>query len=119
MKVIAYLDYAIKQLDIARLKHEDAPAASASHERMALLALRLERIPTHAEHDASWSAAESRSTLDVKTLTKTLGSHRVAIKEAAAHGDDAAVDVALNSMGITMMSIVIICLDIIDHKPTD
>jgi hypothetical protein len=49
-----YLSYAISQLQAAKRKEEDAPASAASHERMALLALQLERVPTGAEHDASW-----------------------------------------------------------------
>lgn len=56
---LAYLEYAVSQLRAALCKWaDDAPAAAAGHERSALLALQLERQPTIAEWNASWSTRE-------------------------------------------------------------
>lgn len=47
--MIDHRAYAIRQLQVALEKAEDAPVAAQGHEDMAALALRLQRVPTAAE----------------------------------------------------------------------
>ena len=59
-----YLRYAAGQLMAAMDKRADAPASSAHHERSALLALQLERIPTLQEWNDSWAGPDGRRAPD-------------------------------------------------------
>lgn len=60
--------YAMRQLQIAIEKDADAPAAAAQHERQALMALKLERIPTAHESLDSWKS--DAETADLLTALK-------------------------------------------------
>lgn len=62
--------YAIRQLQIAIEKDADAPASAAMHERQALMALRLERVPHPHETLDSWK--EESGPVDLREALKTL-----------------------------------------------
>lgn len=51
-----YVAYALKQLQVAVDKQDDAPASAAMHERQALFALAKKRIPTVRESLNSWES---------------------------------------------------------------
>jgi hypothetical protein len=51
-----YLAYAAHNLRAAMEKREDAPCASSEHEMAALVALKLERVPTYPEIVQEWAA---------------------------------------------------------------
>jgi len=77
---MTYLQYALGQLLAAMDKADVAPAAAAGHEQNVLLALRLQRVPTVEEWNASWTEADQATRIEaLKAALADVRDHIAAV----------------------------------------